>query len=371
MDDAPSGYDGYTQQGLTTLKSADPQLLSQAQTRTLAQFDDVIAKQEATKTSEGVIGANSASDKITVPTVDSFEKSKYDIAHTTYPTDLMTNKKYGNNYAIYFINEYDGITTKGKNNSVPANMGIYKQSADSLKGLATMAASGATIIFGSDALDSLGGMDFAGATRKRLKTAIALPIPNDVSFSDSWSWAEEDSFKTAAAINSLAAGDEDANKNLFMKSSSAAALALISAKQPVLAAQSRQAINPKQEVLFSGVTYRTFTHSFQFAARSQEEADAIYEIYKTFRYSASPDYVDSASFVYVYPSDFDIQYYHGTKQNKYIPKHTSCVLTSVTTNYSPNSSFATFAGGAPIMISLTLNFKELATVSKVEIAEGY
>ena len=406
MDDAPAGYDGLTQEGLNILSSADPQTLRKDQLQVLSQYDDTIAKQEATKATEGTIGGNSTSDRISVATVDSFDKSKYDISNTCYPSDLMTNNKYGQNYAIYFINEYDGMTTKNTKTTVPANMGIYKQSADisssaspqsqgasnaagtviaakavkdALGGnraaaLKALAAAGLTVIFGADALDALGGLDFAGATRKRLKTAIALPIPNDVSFSDSWSWGEEDSLKSAAinaAVNSIASGDGDANKNLFMKSTTAAALAMIASKQPVLAAQTRQAINPKQEVLFSGVGYRTFTHSFQFAARSQAEVDTIYEIYKTFRYSASPDYVDSAAFVYVYPSDFDIQYYHGNQQNKYIPKHTSCVLTNVTTNFSPNSSFATFKDGAPIMISLTLNFKELATVSKVEIAEGY
>lgn len=407
-EDAPAGYDGTTVENLIVLQNAyekDPKSLTKEQLATLSQFDDGVAKQQASIGTEGSIGGSKDEEKIVVPTVDSFDKNKYSTDKTCYPSDLLTNPKFGKNYIIYFINEYDGITTKGGNNSVPANMGIYKQSGDvasknpaeqtaanvggtataavgvtevltgnKVKGLATLVAAGAITLFGADALSALGGLGVAGATRKRLKTAIALPVPNDASFSDSWSWAEQDSLKSAAinaAVNALASGDDGALKNLGMKSGVAAAVAMIASKSPSLAAQTRQAINPKQEVLFSGVGYRTFTHSYQFSPRSQQEVDIVDTIIKTFRFAASPDYVDSASFVYVYPSDFDIQYYHGSAQNKYIPKHTSCVLTGITTNFSPNSSYATFDGGAPIMISLTLNFKELATVSKPEIKEGY
>lgn len=404
---APYGYNGPTvdsMMGLQSTYGSNPKSLSKDQLALLAKYDDGVARQQAAIGTEGSIGGTKDEEKITVPTVDSFNKNKYSTEETCYPSDLLTNPKFGKNYIIYFINEYDGITTKGGNNSVPANMGIYKQSGDvgsanpagqtvanaggtvaggvaagqvlggNVRGAAaTLLAGGVITFFGADAL-ALGDIGAAGATRKRLKTAIALPVPNDASFSDSWSWAEEDSFKSAAinsAVNALASGDDGALKNLGMKSGVAAAVAMLASKSPSLAAQTRQAINPKQEVLFSGVGYRTFTHSYQFAARSATEVSIIDNIIKTFRFAASPDYVDSASFVYVYPSDFDIQYYHGDAQNKYIPKHTSCVLTGITTNFSPNSSYATFDGGAPIMITLTLNFKELATVSKVEIKEGY
>ena len=133
----------------------------------------------------------------------------------------------------------------------------------------------------------------------------------------------------------------------------------------------RQTVNEKQEVLWNGSEPRNFTHTFQFAASSKEEVENIDKIIKTLRYHACYDYVDEMSFIMVYPSDFDVMYFHGKMENKYIPKHTSCVLTNISTNFSPNSLFATFDGGAPIMVTLTLQFKELAVISKNEIKKGY
>lgn len=339
----------------------------------------------------------------------SFEKSKYNVSHTAYPTDLLTNPIYGKNYVIYYINEYDGISTSSsKNDTVSdATMGISNASGSKSNGVgatvATASAAATTITSIATGGFSLGNIvksvakglgvgaaagtfaeymdvSVAGTTRKRLKTAIALPIPNDVSFSESYDWRTSDSAlmgagydAIASQLSNLVTGDGSAlnSAKSIGGTSINGLMTKISSALPTQKALMRQTVNEKQEVLFNGVEHRNFTHTFQFAATSKEEVENIDKIIKTLRYHAANDYVDEMSFIMVYPSDFDVMYFHGKSENKYIPKHPSCVLTNISTNLSPNSLFATFDGGAPIMINLTLQFKELAIISKKEIKKGY
>ena len=84
-----------------------------------------------------------------------------------------------------------------------------------------------------------------------------------------------------------------------------------------------------------------------------------------------PEFKDEASFVFIYPSEFDIHYYNISGDNTAIHKHTSCVLTDLNINYTPNGSFTTFANGTPTQINLQMTFKELAILTKDQIQAGY
>jgi len=83
-----------------------------------------------------------------------------------------------------------------------------------------------------------------------------------------------------------------------------------------------------------------------------------------------PEFKDTNNFIYVYPSEFDVFYYQGTKENMNLHRHTSCVLQEMNVNYTPNGSFTTFANGMPTQINVTLSFKELALLSKEKIKDG-
>ena len=83
-----------------------------------------------------------------------------------------------------------------------------------------------------------------------------------------------------------------------------------------------------------------------------------------------PEFKDSGSFLYVYPSEFDITYFHNNKENLNIHRHTSCVLTELSVNYTPNGQYATFENGMPTQINLQLTFKELGLITKERIQQG-
>ena len=71
---------------------------------------------------------------------------------------------------------------------------------------------------------------------------------------------------------------------------------------------------------------------------------------------------------------FDIEYYHGSKdggqENLNIHRHTSCVLTEMNVNYTPNGNFSTFIEGRPTQINVSLTFKELTILTKELIQQG-
>jgi hypothetical protein len=83
-----------------------------------------------------------------------------------------------------------------------------------------------------------------------------------------------------------------------------------------------------------------------------------------------PEFKDKNTFVYVYPSEFDIEYFFAGKENSSLNKISSCVLKEMTVNYSPNGTFTTFPDGTPTQINMTLQFVELETLTKERIEAG-
>ena len=83
-----------------------------------------------------------------------------------------------------------------------------------------------------------------------------------------------------------------------------------------------------------------------------------------------PEFKDGNNFVYIYPSEFDVYYYQGGQENLTIHRHTSCVLTEMNINYTPNGVFTTFSNGMPTQINVQMTFRELALLTKDKIKDG-
>jgi hypothetical protein len=87
-----------------------------------------------------------------------------------------------------------------------------------------------------------------------------------------------------------------------------------------------------------------------------------------------PEFKGAGELLFIYPSEFDIVYYTNGSENKNIHKHTSCVLTEMSVNYTPNGVFNTFfesktGGGMPTQINVNLTFRELQILNK-ELVKG-
>jgi len=133
-------------------------------------------------------------------------------------------------------------------------------------------------------------------------------------------------------------------------------------------------IVPKMEVTSEGVGKRNFSYTFMFTPSSQKEADEIQNIIQLFRENAAPDYSDGLGIEMTIPNTFDIAYYTGAIENGYLHKIGECFLKNVNVTYGGDKMTfhkSNATGAPPTRISMQLDFREMQTVTKSLIQEGF
>jgi hypothetical protein len=344
---------------------------------------------------------------------------KYDIKNYSYPADLMApDGRYGGNYAIFYINvatdsklvkqglvetvddfpprdrgdliaqEFTPKSLVASNalvntigGAVGGSIGFAgKTDADGTRsGRLSGAAKGAALANIPTVGIGVAATQAPDAVRsqKRLKTAIALHIPNQLQVRYGMQWSEDDTAMLAmagAGGQEIVKAVQSIGTNSDVTGVGAAIISnLALSKAPNGAASGALlglAANPKKEQLFKGVDFRSFQFEYQFFPRNEEESKNVMNIIKEFKYHMHPEFKDSNNFVYIYPSEFDIFYYQGGSENLNLHRHTSCVLTEMNVNYTPNGNFTTFNNGMPTQITVQLTFRELALLTKDKVKDG-
>lgn len=356
-------------------------------------------------------------------TPNDFQKAKYSVQSYSYPIDLLkegqsgSDNEYGQNYVVFFINVSEDskivksgnaatinndnisprkraeIIGRNKDNNINAETAAVAATVTGAISDLTVARVASSIGVPIGNIGTIGGAAAGAAVlatssklgsftrpQKRLQTAIALHVPNQLSIRYGLNWNEED---TSFFSYATTGGAELENMvKSFLGLESRRSYGASSLAQDILAANILNASsglsastglinNPQKEQIFNGVRFRTFQMDYQFFPRSPDEAQNVLNIIQQFKYHAHPEFKDKNSFIYIYPSEFDIAYYHGSEENIAIHRHTSCVLESVTVNYTPNGNFSTYKDGMPTQINLSLDFVELARLSKDEIRAGF
>jgi len=132
---------------------------------------------------------------------------------------------------------------------------------------------------------------------------------------------------------------------------------------------------PKMEVMFENIGKRSFSYSFTFTPSSEQEADEVQSIIQAFRFHASSDYADGRGFELTIPDQFEIEYYTKNNQpNGYLHKIGTCVLESVDVTYGGDKMTwheTNSKGASPTKTTMALSFKELMTVTKSAIEDGF
>ena len=152
------------------------------------------------------------------------------------------------------------------------------------------------------------------------------------------------------------------------------------------------ASNPYEEMMFSGISFRTFNFDFLFRPQNEVEIEEVEKIIRMFRTHTRPSYVNGAmghSFMNN-PQEFEIRFLTMGQSEKvlpnittasegeftanpYLPQIKTCVCDKVTTNYTPQSVWTSYKVGAPIAITMSLSFKEkeLVMAKDIEYRGGY
>lgn len=189
--------------------------------------------------------------------------------------------------------------------------------------------------------------------RTTTKAFIALYMPENVSFSYDPNYNDSVTLasvagaipvvgKTVSAITGLAEND-------FVK---------------FLLNKAGYVFNPEAQVLFNGITFRSFSMSFTFTPYSKREADDVRRIIKMFRSHAAPRKVkETAGMFFIPPSIFNIDFNFKGRSNEYINKVGDCVIENIDVNYTPNG-WSAHNDGSPVQTVVTIQFKEIVLVDR-------
>ena len=127
-------------------------------------------------------------------------------------------------------------------------------------------------------------------------------------------------------------------------------------------------LNPRTDMLFDSVKYRTHQFSFTLIPRNETEAKSIDEILSVFQFYMLPSFgaTGEESLFIGYPYEFTIDMYTSEKAlgtgfpSQHINKIDRSVLTRCTIDHSAGNDRVAFAGSYyPAATSLELNFTEV------------
>lgn len=253
---------------------------------------------------------------------------------------------------------------------------------------------------GSVAAKTLGGGLVGGAVgalsgNQELYTgsgAIALQMPeNKVSAGYKANWTPQE---MGALLGAIGAGNQSLlgamnplspdNMKLALRSGGKLSKVLSDNAldvNKVLESTTKTVTNPYKEQFFKSMNNRSFVFEYNFAPKSEEEAKAVFYRYagapgdrmgiiQKFAYHMHPELRDSGYF-FNYPSEFTIVYYHAGKENQYVRKISTCVLTNMTVDYGSDTGFTTFDNGMPTHATMRLEFLELELMTAQRVFQGY
>ena len=229
---------------------------------------------------------------------------------------------------------------------------------------------------------------------------ILLPIPQNISSTNSTGWGE-DSLNTMAAYGLGAAGDiiKDPNflngiisavlqaggdlsglaqsgqaqdlSNSFLASRAVNILGANTSFSGVLARSTGQILNPNTELLFNGVKLRSFNFSFNLAPRNGTEAEQIKKIIIELKRNMAPTSTitaesqsGNAGLFLKSPNVFRLKYKTGNNDHQFLNSFVVAALTNVQVNYTGSGTYMTYndKSKTPVHMVMQLSFQELSPI---------
>lgn len=232
------------------------------------------------------------------------------------------------------------------------------------------------------------------APTKRLASSIAMYMPATVSVAQTSNYGEvEIGGATSAVIAAnkgfnndpsgiggriLAALEEAGNvgRESAPEMGKAALDTAFSGAKAAIDINRGKITNNRMEMIFEGTSRREFNFAFKMMPKSENEADLVAKIVKMFRFYMAPSFdgpIDVRRTMIV-PATFDIKYMVKQKENSYLNKISTSVLTSCNVVYGgertqffrPNEK-----GAPPVETSIELTFKELEVITRERINAGF
>jgi len=117
------------------------------------------------------------------------------------------------------------------------------------------------------------------------------------------------------------------------------------------------AFNPHEEQFFKKPNFRSFSYTFDFWPKNEEEMEDVNKIIFLFKYHMHPNLdKKTGGRLFKVPTEFEIHYAYFGRENEYLNKISVCVLKDMSVEYGPSEQFSTFRpskkGAAPVNTKL-------------------
>jgi hypothetical protein len=213
---------------------------------------------------------------------------------------------------------------------------------------------GNSVSYADDSLDSLTAKMFSGSEKVMNTNYTGNPTQMN----------EEVGRRIGLAADNILA--TDGLKDIAMKSLAAQATSVFGGNvtlNQVLARENGSILNPNMELLFNGVTLRTFRFSFKMTPRDDKESQQINLIIRSLkRNMAAKSGGEGKNTFLNAPNIFELRYRSGNIDHKFLHKFKPCALTDMVVNYTGENVYATYGDGTPISMTMDLTFKELVPI---------
>ena len=239
-----------------------------------------------------------------------------------------------------------------------------------------------------------------------MKYLIELPIPQDLSDSNSVTWGEDraNALELAAlavaqeamqgnigdnavnlaqtAVTALNTGidipglksDTQAAVRAALSGAAIGALGSNVSPQSVISRSTGQILNNNLELLFQGVNLRTFPYSITFSPRSPEEATVVKDIIRRLKTSMAPkagEFDGTAGGIFIQSPDvFQLKFLKDDVDHPFLHAFKLCALTGMSVNYTNAGTYTSYEDGTPVNIRMSLTFKELNPIYHEDYQEG-
>src|SRR6056300_513228 len=132
-------------------------------------------------------------------------------------------------------------------------------------------------------------------------------------------------------------------------------------RDAVFARTQGEIINQNVELLFNGVTLRSFKFSFKFTPRGPKEAQQVGLIINTLKKNMAAKVGGDSIFLET-PNVFELTYKRGPDPHPFLHSFKQCVLTEMSVNYTGEGTYAVYNDSTPVSMVLELGFKELEPI---------
>jgi len=141
-------------------------------------------------------------------------------------------------------------------------------------------------------------------------------------------------------------------------------------RDQVIARSSGQVLNQNVELLFNGVTLRSFKFSFKFTPRNPNEANQVYYIIESLKLNMAAKVSGDGLFLNT-PNVFELTYKQGNGPHPFLNSFKQCVLTDMSINYTGEGTYAVYSDATPVSMILELGFKELEPIYDLDYDDEF